>query len=70
MYFLSSLAETKTWFKILAKTFCVFLDIDECANPHACGVGATCTNLPGNYTCSCPQGYVGNPYDGVCISIL
>lgn len=38
-------------------------DIDECElNPNLCGVGATCTNQPGGYKCSCPFG--GDPYGG------
>jgi hypothetical protein len=32
---------------------------------NACGVNALCTNYAGNYTCSCQDGYTGNPYDGV-----
>lgn len=40
------------------------LDIDECAHPNACGTNALCHNIPGNYTCSCPEGFVGNPFDG------
>lgn len=39
-------------------------DIDECANPKACGANAICHNTPGNYTCECPRGFVGNPFDG------
>ena len=39
-------------------------DIDECARPDACGRNALCHNTPGNYSCSCPEGFAGNPYDG------
>lgn len=43
------------------------LDIDECATTGACGQNSLCINNPGNYTCVCPDGYHGNPYDGVSI---
>ena len=42
-------------------------DIDECQNPASCGSNALCQNTPGNFTCTCPNGYGGNPYDGVCL---
>ena len=45
-------------------------DIDECAKPDACGANAICQNYPGNYTCGCPEGYVGNAYDGVSTQFL
>lgn len=32
-------------------------DIDECAKPHVCGDGGTCTNYPGHYKCDCRPGY-------------
>ncbi len=36
-------------------------DIDECrTNP--CGPGAKCTNLLGDFQCSCQDGFVGDPY--------
>lgn len=44
-----------------------FSDIDECSRPDACGNNAICRNTPGNYTCDCQPGFVGNPYDGVII---
>ncbi|PIN12637.1 Serine/threonine protein kinase [Handroanthus impetiginosus] len=33
-------------------------DIDECASSKPCE--ETCTNLPGNYSCSCPKGFKGD----------
>jgi hypothetical protein len=40
-------------------------DINECEHPDACGINAICLNSPGNYTCSCLEGFIGNPFDGV-----
>ena len=39
-------------------------DIDECATDAAdiCSLNANCTNSPGNFTCTCFEGYRG---DGV-----
>lgn len=45
-----------------------FSDIDECVNPGVCGQNALCQNLHGNFTCVCPQGFVGNPYNG-CVDV-
>lgn len=44
------------------------LDIDECVRSDACGQNAICINNPGNYTCVCPDGYRGDPYQGVSIN--
>ena len=34
------------------------IDIDECTDgTHACYSDDHCTNTPGSYVCSCPQGY-------------
>ncbi|XP_031407828.1 putative wall-associated receptor kinase-like 16 [Punica granatum] len=35
-------------------------DIDECANPEDNQCEKDCHNTPGNYTCSCPNGYHGD----------
>lgn len=45
-----------------------FIDIDECLRPNICGKNAECINVPGNYSCGCPDGYYGNPYDA-CLDI-
>lgn len=34
-------------------------DINECDDPNNLCNGV-CTNTPGNYTCSCQHGYVGD----------
>jgi hypothetical protein len=38
------------------------VDVDECLTDGICDVNATCTNLPGTFTCTCNAGYTG---DGV-----
>ena len=47
--------------------YIILTDIDECLKPKACGSNAFCTNAYGNYTCTCQEGFQGNPYDGVSI---
>lgn len=39
-------------------------DVDECAAPerNACDARATCTNLPGDYACTCPEEHVGDGF--------
>lgn len=33
-------------------------DIDECAEtPGICGINTVCTNVPGTFFCSCPDGF-------------
>ncbi len=44
-------------------------DIDECQlsnNQRVCAFGALCVNRPGKFECVCPEGYRGDPYNGVC----
>ena len=39
----------------------VCVDVDECKeSPQICHQLANCTNLPGAYSCTCKQGYVGS----------
>lgn len=38
------------------------VDIDECRY-HPCHSSAICENLPGSYTCKCPNNLVGNAYE-------
>lgn len=35
-----------------------FADINECETANPCS--GICTNLQGNYSCSCPEGYEGD----------
>ncbi|XP_053316344.1 mucin-4-like [Spea bombifrons] len=37
-------------------------DIDECVGSSPCGENAMCSNLPGNFSCVCMNGYHGDPY--------
>ena len=40
---------------------CYGSDIDECAeNNGGCSANASCTNRPGNFTCACLPGYIGD----------
>ncbi|XP_074577597.1 wall-associated receptor kinase 3-like [Curcuma longa] len=42
-------------------------DINECnLQPNPCSDGI-CQNLPGNYSCHCPEGTHGDAYNGTCI---
>ena len=43
----------------------IISDIDECREANACGANSLCNNYPGNYTCTCQDGYAGDPYTGV-----
>ena len=40
-------------------------DIDECEQ-NPCHATAVCTNTPGNFICTCPEGLVGDPVRGGC----
>ena len=44
------------------------VDIDECAE-SPCGTGAVCKNEPGSFTCQCPGGTSGDPYNTGCSKI-
>jgi len=48
--------------KSMKSRFFRFSDIDECTTgSNNCAVGtATCTNIPGRFTCACNSGYSGN----------
>ena len=38
-------------------------DVDECAeNNGGCSPHANCTNIPGNFTCTCMPGYTGDGF--------
>ena len=37
----------------------LYTDINECTDTSICGVGGTCTNTDGSYTCTCEYGYKG-----------
>ena len=40
---------------------CVRAEIDECAStPQLCGTHGNCTNTPGSFRCSCPEGFLNN----------
>lgn len=43
-------------------------DVDECGTAGVCGVGATCTNTTGSYTCACNTGYTGASTTGAAAS--
>ena len=38
----------------------IILDINECDVNNPCHFNANCTNEPGNYTCTCLPGYLGD----------
>lgn len=51
------------WTDVVLFIYCAFvLDIDECtANTDTCDdTLATCTNIPGSFTCACIAGYTGD----------
>lgn len=37
------------------------LDVDECAIPGTCGLGAICHNIAGGHRCECPEGTLPDP---------
>ena len=38
-------------------TKCAILDVDECSSSLYKCINGTCENLPGSWSCDCPQGY-------------
>ena len=38
----------------------IFVELDECCVGGYCHDNATCTNVPGGYSCTCKTGYTGN----------
>jgi len=43
---------------------CCDTDVDECAvNNGGCSLYADCTNTPGNYNCTCIEGYDGDGFN-------
>lgn len=44
------------------------VDVNECVerDSQVCAFGAECINIPGGFTCACPEGYNGDPYHGLC----
>ncbi|SPP80067.1 blast:Fibrillin-1, partial [Drosophila guanche] len=43
-------------------------DVNECEErgTQLCAFGAQCVNQAGGYTCHCPDGYLGDAYNGLC----
>ena len=46
-------------------------DVDECAVAGFCGAGgASCTNLPGSFACTCAAGYAAaSPTGALCVNV-
>ena len=42
------------------------VDIDECTKPTSCHSTAICRNSPGSFSCSCPEGSVGDAKNSGC----
>ena len=49
------------WFHCFTYHSSIHTDIDECeVGTDNCNSNASCTNIPGGFTCACNQGYSGN----------
>lgn len=51
------------WWIFLAeclKQFNFLSDVKDCTDPNPCDGNATCTELPGSFSCQCKSGYTGN----------
>ena len=62
-----SLCQPSTVFhdeRLIDLLFCVMSDVNECStNNGGCGSLATCTNIPGSFSCACNIGYTGNGFN-------
>jgi len=48
-----------------------YTDIDECTKSNVCGHGATCTNIEGSYSCTCPEETIPDPDPYIkCVGIV
>ena len=47
-----------------------YTDINECSDKlPPCLTNAICENTPGNFTCTCPEGYGGDGLMTPCLAI-
>ena len=50
----------------------IFVDLDECQSPDACGANRVCNNTVGSYRCECPVGFAAgsgeqDPQNRLCV---